>query len=245
VTETGTSLQNFKKLSPSCHIIYPIESICLDACGKDSMPDNERLQEQNWSRILQEELYCHNRLIERLLIQMRLRGRYDKEEIISQLFINLSNRLNNGGLKIENDVDNNINFLSRNKKGEWKRILYINAYLRTMIQNHLNRLFNQEKKSEVSVSIETLEYFESENHSIESSDFDDDEKYRRLKEKLDFLSLEDQRILELFYIENLSFEEIAQCLKSSGFPPDSPRPYNDNSLRKKKQRALEKLRKLY
>jgi hypothetical protein len=217
----------------------------LDACGKNSMPDNERLQEQNWSKILQEELYCHNRLIERLLIQMRLRGRYDKEEIISQLFISLSNRLNNGGFKIENDVDNNIIFSSRNKKGEWKRILYINAYLRTMIQNHLNRLFNQEKTSEVSVSIETLEYFESENHTMESSDFDDDEKYHRLKEKLDLLSLEDQRILELFYIENLSFEEIAQCLKSSGFPPDSPRPYNDNSLRKKKQRALEKLRKLY
>jgi hypothetical protein len=76
-------------------------------------------------------------------------------------------------------------------------------------------------------------------------DSDEDARVAHLKEKLKLLSFEDHKILELSFFQNLSYQEIAHSLKSSGFPPDGNAPYNVNGLRKRKQRALAKLRKLY
>ncbi|WP_404790324.1 RNA polymerase sigma factor [Altericista sp. CCNU0014] len=209
------------------------------------MPRQERNQEQDWQELIQKELDGHGKLIERLLIQMSLCGRYERGDILSQLFISFHSRVKNGGIKIEYENEETIVFSSRNREGDWKRILFIKAYLRTMARNYLYELFNRERMAEVPLPTEILEYLETENHLNDSNSSEDDSQLSRLKYNLDLLGYEDQRILELFFFENLSYSEIAQCLKSSGFPPDGTRAYNENNLRKKKQRALEKLRKLY
>jgi hypothetical protein len=213
------------------------------ARGKNSMANYDRDPEYNWRNTIQEGLAHHGCLIDRLLIQMRLRGRYEKGDIINQLFIAFSNRVESGGIKVENADDLTIRFLSRNRAGEMQQVLSINAYLRTIIINYLRELFNQEKTNDFVAPLESLEHIEAMNHLNDSCFYEEDERVFEIKNKLKFLSYEDHRILELFFFEDLSYGEIAQCLKSSGFPPDGHRAYSDNNLRKKKQRALEKLRK--
>ena len=200
-----------------------------------------------WHELFNNSLISHHNFVKRSLFQMRLNYRYTLDDIISQIFIDFQQKIEAGKIKAEfDDEDNSIFFVSLDRNAEWRRILSLRAYLRVTILNYLLQLYAQEKKELILVKPDTLEHLDLLNRADdEFSKFCDDEGILRVKEKLKLLSLEDHKILDLFFFQQLGYEEIAQCLKSSGFPPDGNRPYNLNSLRKKKQRALEKLRRLY
>jgi Sigma-70, region 4 len=196
--------------------------------------------------LIRKELNCHSNLIERLLYQMRLRHKYEKGDIINELFISFQKKIAEEAIKVEHDIyDGSIYFISRNREGEWKRIISPKGYFRTTIENYLRRLYEENKNSTVSVDSDLLENIISKTQPdrIDIGD-DEDLRFQDIREKLQLLSYEDHKILELFF-QGLSYQEIAQYLKSSGLPPDGRQPYNENNLRKKKQRALEKLRELY
>lgn len=210
------------------------------------MVGNGRDQDARWESTVLEELNSHNRLIERLLFQMKIRGRYDKDEIINQVFIVFQKKVETGKIRIEFSNGQTPNFWSCKPEGECKQIKFLNAYLKKSLLNHLRGLWNNEKKRELAIESEVIENLAPQSHLSElHNSFEEDEEICQLREKLNQLNNEERRILELAFFDTLSFREIAQRLKSENLPTVGHPGYSETTLRKKKQRALDKLRKQF
>jgi len=77
-------------------------------------------------------------------------------------------------------------------------------------------------------------------HTIVSPDEDLQDELLRLSTAIQLLSLQDQELLQMKVVENLSWTEIREIWKTRGYGDCA-----EATLRKRKERALSQLRKIY
>jgi DNA-directed RNA polymerase specialized sigma24 family protein len=195
-----------------------------------------------WEKKVEAELSVHDKAIDRWLIQWGLESQYQKNEIKNMVFICFKKYVELGKIRIQGSNDA-LQFFKVNLQQE-QPIRELRSYLRSCLFNQVKQLLRLHLNRKVhQVDIRDLESLGSQISQDDSFYRDNSEKLILLceiREKMKQLSQEDRRILELFYFEDLSFIEIARQLEIEGFPLR----HIDN-LRKRKERALEKLRLKY
>jgi RNA polymerase sigma factor (sigma-70 family) len=167
----------------------------------------------------------------RYLQRLKLDNSYQFDEIKNEIFLLIKDLVDSKKLSGEIFEENWV-FTKVNPDGTPESIRSLEAWLRTVIWNYLLELQRREK---LSLKVILLDEYPD----LKINRLDYAEKIE-IREKLKKLSHEDCRILELRFFEGLPFQEIAVRLQSEGFPK-----YTEEALRKKKQRALEKLRLIY
>jgi DNA-directed RNA polymerase specialized sigma subunit len=164
------------------------------------------------------------------LRRLKLAPYYPVAEIKSDIFLLIYDLVNSGKLECEFIKDNFV-FTQVKSDGTREPIRDIEAWLRGVLGSYLLRARAKEK-----LDNQVILFDELPDQRISPLDY---AQNTELREKLTLLSNEERRILELFFFDELSFQEIAVRLQAEGFPK-----YTTAALRKKKQRAIEELRKL-
>ena len=128
--------------------------------------------------------------------------------------------------------DDNL-FIYKKKNGTKKIILNFKSWLLSVSVNHLKQIRQNRNIIEYSLNIDDYENIFKHNliSYLESTEIED---------KLDKLNDEDRLILQLFYLEDMPYKKIAEIFSKEGLGKFKPL-----NLRKKKQRALDKLRMIY
>ncbi len=195
-----------------------------------------------WEKQVEAELSVHDKMIQKWLIQWGLESQYQINEIKSMVFICFKNSVELGRIRIQRSNDA-LQFFTVKPQQE-QLIRKLRAYLRTCLLNKVKQIFKLHLDRKVyEVDIEDNE---SSVYRLSQDNFfyrDNPDKWViacEVREKMRQLSREDCRILELFYIEGLSFMEIGKQLENEGFPL-----WNLDNLRKRKERAIERLRLKY
>lgn len=196
----------------------------------------------NWENVVEAELDTLDKSIEIRLLQTGLNVCFEKEEIKNTVFLIFKKRVASGKIRVQQD--NSIVHFFTLKSSVEEPIHKLRPYLRTCLFNEINRIFHLYKKQKTN-QVNIDDFKESVSQTLPNSSFyrDNPEDWIEkceLRDKMHLLENEDRLILELFYFEDLSFEEIAKRLKSEGSPV-----YRHDYLRKKKQRAMDRLRLLY
>jgi RNA polymerase sigma factor (sigma-70 family) len=199
---------------------------------------DRRLSE--WQQLLKSELDAQDKSIDARLVQAKLKGDHDRDEIKNEVFISITQQVESGKIRIQQS-DDAIHFFTVKPQQE-EQIYSLRAYLRTCLFNQIREI-SRCKRKEQQVDIDnskTLIYQISQDSSLYRNHPENWIREREIREKMNQLCLEDRRILEMFYFQGLSFIEMAKQLEAEGFPL-----YKLENLRKKKERALEKLRQRY
>lgn len=150
--------------------------------------------------------------IQRSLRQFHLDSLYDEDSVLHEVFLRGLKSVRNG-----KDIDN------------------MQPWIKGAALNVIRELSRQEKKT-VSLDIQNFDFLESASvPSLDSYESD----FWLVRRALDFLLPEDQEILRLVFLENLSYQEIQKHLLGEG------RDISMSSLRKRKERALKRLRETY
>lgn len=208
------------------------------------MPHNEASDEREPSAPLDWKCYFTQlplltRLIRSQLDDLRLDKDYTVEDIKHDLFIEVQKSVNDKRLDCQVIEDEEVIecklLLTRiEQDGTKVPIKNLLGYLRVTVYNHL--LKKNIKKNRLGahdgVNIENLPQ--------QTGSPLDHAQTQELRSKIQQLEPEDALILELFWFEDLSMKQIAERLVSEGFSC-----YSESNLRKKQQRAREKLRSIY
>ncbi|WP_293074610.1 MULTISPECIES: sigma-70 family RNA polymerase sigma factor [unclassified Moorena] len=180
--------------------------------------------------------------IEDWLYKFKINSTYTHEDIIHDVFLLVLKLIEFGKIESHFNVDGEL--LLIRIKGDLKEpIINPKAWLRTVAFNYVRGL-HREYKRFVDISSEMWESLPStEQSNAVSSRHTHPMQYienLEMREKIKQLPDEDSKILELFYFDKLSCAEISILLESKGYPR-----YTEETIRKKKCRALNKLRQLY
>ncbi len=199
---------------------------------KSDLTNQKENYNLTWEQVFHKTFDTLKWQIKQYLKQLNLRN-ITLDEVRNEIFLILTKliKLERIEYKI---IDNNFVFINIKPDKPKEPIENFKAWLRTVIFNHLKKLRKTQNKIDKILNIDNFSHYDSK------------EKYfsyiekKELLEKLKSLGEEERRILEMFYFQKLSYQEIAASLQSEGFPK-----YSNANLRKKKERALEKLRNLY
>lgn len=191
--------------------------------------------ESNNSHLNWQEILINTVAIEKLVVcyiqRLKLNNSHDVEEIENEILLLIYNLVDSGKLEVE-IIEGCLVFIKIQSDGTRELIINLKAWLRTVIRNYLVGERRRETRRHQIV------YFdEYSDRRMNPSDY---VQNTELRQKLTLLGNEDRKILELFFFEKLSFREIAVRLQAEGFPE-----YTEAALRKKKQRAIERLREIY
>lgn len=171
------------------------------------------------------------RLIRIALRLLKLNGYYLVDEIKNEIFLLIQNLVDSKKLdgKI---IEGNLVLTKINTDGKQEPIISLEAWLRKVILNYLRGVRRRENRGN-----RVIPFDEYPDQSVNQPDY---AETTELREKLTQLNPLECRILELCFFEDLSFRKMAVRLQTEGFPE-----YTVEALRKKKQRAIEKLRLIY
>jgi hypothetical protein len=169
--------------------------------------------------------------IKHYLYKLTINSFYLVNEVKSCIFLLVFKLFDSGKLECKISK-NNLVFTKIDSKGKRESIQNLKAWLKKIIWRYLLKLHEKANRSNSSIPID--EHPDSRKSPLDYA------QHMELRRKLNELSKEECRILELCFFERLSFHEIAIRLESEEFPK-----YTEEALRKKKQRALEKLRLIY
>ncbi len=154
-------------------------------------------------------------------------------QVRNGVFLIVNNQISSGKLRYQ-FFGNGVFFLKVKSDQTIEPILNFKAWLRTVSFNYLRQIRTKQNKYDKVLNID---------YCYNLCDKKNPEKYIiqvEVREKLSELEDEDRRILEMKYFEGLNYKKISLSLQSEGFPR-----YKVANIRKKKERAEEKLRKLY
>ena len=155
------------------------------------------------------------------------------EQVKNEVFLLITNQIFKQKLKYQ-VIDNSGVFLKIKPDGITEPIRNFKAWLRTVSFNHIKQTRIKQNKHDKIININDCYYLHDKKNP---------EQYIlkiELREKLKELGDEERRILEMRHFEGFTYKEICLSLESEGYPK-----YTEINLRKKKERAEEKLRKFY
>lgn len=182
----------------------------------------------DWERFLI-QFPLLTRLIRSQLDGLKLNKKCTIDDIKHDVFIELKKSVNNR--KLDCQVIEGKLFLTRIKQdGTRVPINNLTGYLRVLVYNHLLKKYVDIPCAHVDI----------ENLPQQTKTPEDYAQTQELKSKIQQLDPEDALILELCWFEDISCNQIAERLVSKGFPC-----YSESTVRKKHQRAREKLRAIY
>ena len=185
-----------------------------------------------WEQVFHETFDTLKWQIQQYLKQLNL-SNITLDEVRNEIFLILTKLIKLGRIEYK-IIDNNFVFINIKRDQPKEPIENFKAWLRTVIFNHLKKLRKAQNKIDKILNIDNFSHYHSREKYFSYIDKNE------LLEKLKSLGDEDRRIIEMFYFQRLNYQEIAASLQSEGFPKCS-----NANLRKKKGRALEKLRNLY
>lgn len=197
-----------------------------------TQPDHS---EANWEDLFLNTFTILTSAIIRQINQLNLEQSCSIYEVRNDIFLLIQDLINHNKLIYEN-IGTTWIFINIKDSESQEPIRNFKAWLRQVVLNYLKgRRKKQNKHERREIDIDNY-------RNIPSSDTPSNYiRNAELREKIQtLLDSEQSRIIEMFYFEELNYEEIADRLETEGMPR-----YSQENLRKKKQRAIERLRLLY